>query len=154
MIADLGIGSNLASDVGDRLANLQFAVDALREAGCRVLAVSAVYETDPVGGPDQGPFLNACVRVATDATPHELLRTCLAIEDAAGRVRDERWGPRTLDVDVLRCDDVTVDDAELTVPHPRMHERAFVLVPLADVDPSVSPAPDAAGVRRTGLRLT
>jgi 2-amino-4-hydroxy-6-hydroxymethyldihydropteridine diphosphokinase len=154
VIADLGLGSNLSSAHGDRLANLQFAVDALRAAGCRVDAVSAVYETDPVGGPDQDPFLNACVRVATDASPHELLRTCLAIEDAAGRVRRERWGPRTLDVDVLRCGDVAVDDAELTVPHPRMAERAFVLVPLADIDPSAPPAADTAGVRRTGLRIT
>lgn len=154
MIADLGIGSNL----GDRLANLQFAIDALRAAQCEVEAISAVYETDPVGGPEQDAFLNACVRVSTDLDPHVLLRTCLAIEDAAGRVRRERWGPRTLDVDVLRCGDLSIDDEDLVVPHPRMHERAFVLVPLADIDPDV-PVPigdvadDPFGVRRTDLRL-
>ena len=156
MIADLSIGSN----IGDRLAHLQFAVDALRAEGCVVEAVSAVYETDPVGGPEQGAFLNACVRVSTDRDPRALLRTCHAVEDAAGRVRRERWGPRTLDVDLLRCGDVDVDeiritDADCTVPHPRMHERAFVLVPLADIDPDVSTADvDVSGVRETALRVT
>lgn len=144
MIADLGLGSNL----GDRLGHLQFAVDELAAAGCVVLAVSRVYETAPVGGPDgQGPYLNAVVRIGTDLDPWSLLALAHELEAGAGRVRDERWGPRTLDVDLLRCEGFVCADPALTVPHPRMHQRAFVLVPLADVDQSVSmDGVDTAGV--------
>jgi len=150
VIADLGLGSNL----GDRLAFLQSAVDGLAAAGCRIVAVSAVYETAPVGGPDQGAFLNAVVRVETDLDPRGVLALAQRIEADANRVRTVRWGPRTLDVDVLRCDDVVSDDPDLTLPHPRMAGRAFVLVPLADVDPSVDLATvDIAGVLRTDLQL-
>jgi len=150
VIADLGLGSNL----GDRLAFLQSAVDGLAAAGCRIVAVSAVYETAPVGGPDQGAFLNAVVRVETDLDPRGVLALAQRIEADANRVRTVRWGPRTLDVDVLRCDDVVSDDPDLTLPHPRMAGRAFVLVPLADVDPSVDLATvDTAGVLRTDLQL-
>ncbi|MGI8492172.1 MAG: 2-amino-4-hydroxy-6-hydroxymethyldihydropteridine diphosphokinase [Acidimicrobiales bacterium] len=128
--AFLGLGSNL----GDRRFHLAGAVAALPY----VVAVSGVYETDPVGGPpDQGPFLNCVVELATAATPRQLLEVAQATEAAAGRVRHERWGPRTLDVDVLLVGDVSVDEEDLTVPHPRIWERGFVLVPLGDLAPEL-----------------
>ena len=151
MTCDLGLGSN----VGDRLARLQAAVDGLRsQPGVDVVAVSGVYETDPVGGPPQGPYLNAAVRIETSLAPRDLLRVARALEEAAGRVREARWGPRTLDVDLLRCGDVPCEQADLVLPHPRMHERPFVLVPLADVDPDVDlSGTTTEGVHRTDLLL-
>ena len=150
--AYLGIGSNL----GERLAYLQLAVDELAAtAGMQVVGVSPVYETAPVGGPEQPDYLNAVVAVDTALTAHELLRVAHHIEDAAERVRTVRWGPRTLDVDVLLVGDERVDDPDLVVPHPRMTERAFVVVPLADLDPawrSRIPA-DHDSVRPSGLAL-
>jgi len=150
--AYLGIGSNL----GDRLEHLQLAVDDLAAAdGVDLVAVSPVYETEPVGGPEQPDYLNAVVAVDTTLTAHELLRVAQAIEAEADRVRTVRWGPRTLDVDVLLVEGVQVEEPDLVVPHPRMTERAFVLVPLADLDPawrSRIPA-DSASVRPTGLTL-
>jgi len=150
--AYLGIGTNL----GDRLAYLQLAVDALAGADdVRVVAVSPVYETAPVGGPEQPDYLNAVVALDTSLTPRALLRLANAIEADADRVRSVRWGPRTLDVDVLLVGDEQVDEPDLVVPHPRMTERAFVLVPLADLDPawrSRIPA-DSASVRPAGLAL-
>jgi 2-amino-4-hydroxy-6-hydroxymethyldihydropteridine diphosphokinase len=126
----LAIGSNL----GDRLAYLQLAVDALRDApSLQLLAFSPVYETAPVGGPDQGAFLNAVVAVETDLEPMDLLRLAQDIEQKAQRVREVRWGPRTLDVDVLLYGELRLDDPTLTLPHPRMYERAFVMVPLRDI---------------------
>jgi 2-amino-4-hydroxy-6-hydroxymethyldihydropteridine diphosphokinase len=134
--AYLALGSNL----GDRAGNLQGAVDGLAGApGTRLVAVSRVYETEPVGGPDQGAYLNAVVEVATDLDPHALLAVGQQLERAAQRVRTERWGPRTLDVDVLLYDDIEIDTEELVVPHPRMWERAFVLVPLRDIAPDLVP---------------
>ena len=100
--------------------------------------MSPVYETAPVGGPDQGPYLNLVVELHTDRTPHELLGVCRRLEAAAERVRDERWGPRTLDVDVLWVEGATVDDPDLVVPHPRMWERRFVVAPLHDLAPDVA----------------
>jgi 2-amino-4-hydroxy-6-hydroxymethyldihydropteridine diphosphokinase len=150
--AHLGIGSNL----GDRAAHLQAAVDGLVAApGIRVVAVSPVYETEPVGGPPQADYLNAVVAVETTLVPRELLGVAQRLERAADRVRGERWGPRTLDVDILTVGDEQVDEPDLTVPHPRMAERAFVLVPLADVDPAWAGAavPRQASVRRTEIRL-
>jgi 2-amino-4-hydroxy-6-hydroxymethyldihydropteridine diphosphokinase len=150
--AYLGIGSNL----GDRLAHLQLAVDHLAASpGVRVTAVSPVYETEPVGGPVQDDFLNAVVAVDTDLAPLDLLGACVGAEAAAARVRAERWGPRTLDVDVLWIDGVTADDPTLTVPHPRMAERAFVLAPLHDLDPDLAPEPAGGwvGVRRAPVAL-
>lgn len=140
--AFLGLGSNL----GDRWGHLRRAVDQLR-AGNRapVTAVSRVYETSPIGGPDgQGPFLNVVVELATapDADPYRLLEECRRLEAAAGRVRAARWGPRTLDADVVWIDGVMLDDPELTVPHPRWRERRFVLVPLRELAPDL--ADDAA----------
>lgn len=121
----------------------------------RVLRSSSVYETDPVGGPAQPTYRNAVVEVETDLDPLALLDRCLAIEAERGRVRDpaERAAPRVLDVDVLRCGDLVRDEARLTIPHPRMHERAFVLVPLAELEGGEPPASE--GVRLAGppLRL-
>ena len=150
--AYLGLGSNL----GDRLAHLQGAVDGLAATeGVTVVAASAVYETSPVGGPPQPDYLNAVVAVDTDRSARFLLNVAQRLEAAAERVRSGRWGPRTLDVDVLLVGDEEVHEPDLEVPHPRLHERAFVLVPLADVDEDrARPRPaDQAGVRRTALRL-
>ena len=147
----LGIGSNL----GDRLAYLQLAVDELAaHPAIAVVAVSRVYETAPVGGPPQDPYLNAVVAVDATLDPHELLRACRRIEARAERVRAERWGPRTLDVDLLLLDDCRSDDDELTLPHPRMWERGFVLAPLRDVAPELVDA-DATwqGVRVAAVTL-
>ncbi|HEV3280897.1 MAG TPA: 2-amino-4-hydroxy-6-hydroxymethyldihydropteridine diphosphokinase [Acidimicrobiales bacterium] len=135
--AFLGLGSNL----GDRWSHLRRAVDQLR-AGTRapVTAVSRVYETEPVGGPEgQGPFLNLVVElaVAPGADPFQLLEECRRLEAAAGRVRAARWGPRTLDADVLWIDGVSIDDPDLTVPHPRWRERRFVLAPLHELAPDL-----------------
>lgn len=141
----LGLGSNL----GDRLTNLQRAVDLFAAAGIRVRRSSRVYETDPVG-PPQPDFLNAVVEVETDLSPRELLRTCLGIEVQLGRVRDERWGPRTIDIDLLTYGRERIEEPDLVVPHPRMHERGFVLVPLGELDPD-PPLPGGRTV--AGLRL-
>ncbi len=130
--AFLGLGSNL----GDRAALLRTAVGSLPD----VVAVSPVYETDPVGGPEQGAFLNLVVELDTPRDARGLLAECRRLEAAAERVRVERWGPRTLDVDVLWVDGETVDAADLQVPHPRMWERRFVLAPLSDLAPDLVPA--------------
>ena len=129
MRAFLGLGSNL----GDREALLREAVAALPD----VVAVSPLYETDPVGGPEQGAFLNLVVELDTERSPRELLAVCQEREAAADRVRLERWGPRTLDVDVLWIEGVTVAEPDLEVPHPRMWERRFVLAPLRDLAPDL-----------------
>lgn len=129
----LGLGSNL----GDRRRLLAEAVDSLSG----VVAVSPLYETAPVGGPSgQGPFLNLVVEIDSDLSARELLGVCQRLEAAAERVRTERWGPRTLDVDILWIDGVTVDEPDLEVPHPRMWSRRFVMAPLVDVAPDVAPA--------------
>ena len=133
--AFIGLGSNL----GDRLAALRQAVAQLKEGG-DVTAVSPLYETEPVGGPeDQGAFLNIVVELATSDSPRQLLVRCQALEEAAHRVRTVRFGPRTLDADVLLVGDLVVDDPDLVVPHPRMWERRFVLAPLADLAPHLVP---------------
>jgi 2-amino-4-hydroxy-6-hydroxymethyldihydropteridine diphosphokinase len=131
--AFIGLGSNL----GDRRALLRHAVEELRAAG-DVVAVSPLYETDPVGGPEgQGPFLNLVVGLSTSDTPRELLERCRALEAAADRVRTVRWGPRTLDADVLWVEGWQVDEEDLTVPHPRLWERRFVVQPLRDLAPDL-----------------
>lgn len=123
----------------------------------RVLGVSRVYETDPVGGPDQPAFLNAAIAIEWEGEPLALLDALQRIELDLGRVRDVRWGPRTLDLDVLWiAGGMHVDDARLVVPHPRLHERAFALRPLLDVAPDApyaAPDIDASGVRVTDLAL-
>ncbi|NLU75460.1 2-amino-4-hydroxy-6-hydroxymethyldihydropteridine diphosphokinase [Streptomyces sp. HNM0575] len=129
----------LGSNVGNRLERLQSAVDALADTpGMKVLAVSPVYETEPWGvdPASQGSYFNAVVLVRTTLPPGSLLERGHAIEEALERVRDERWGPRTIDVDIVAYQDVVSDDPLLTLPHPRAHERAFVLVPWHDVDPT------------------
>lgn len=139
----LGLGSNL----GERWATLARAVESLRAAGEEV-AVSPVYETAPVGGPEgQGPYLNAVARLRFTGSPEEVLDLAQALEAAAGRTRDVRWGPRTLDVDVLLLEAERVGDGvlvplsvrtdDLVVPHPRLAERAFVLAPLEDLSPEL-----------------
>ena len=145
----LGLGSNM----GDRVDHLRAAVAALPD----VVGVSDAYETEPVGGVEQDPFLNIVVELDTTLTPRELLQVCREREAAADRIRVVRWGPRTLDVDVLWVDGEQVADPDLEVPHPRMFERAFVLVPLADLAPDLLPeAYDVAaaaadeGVRNVG----
>jgi 2-amino-4-hydroxy-6-hydroxymethyldihydropteridine diphosphokinase len=136
--AFLGLGSNL----GDRVAHLQAAVAEIPD----LVGVSPVYETEPVGGPDeQGAYLNLVVELSTGLDARGLLEVCRRLEAAAGRVREVRWGPRTLDVDVLWVEGATVADPDLEVPHPRMRERRFVLAPLADLAPDlVTPADVAA----------
>jgi 2-amino-4-hydroxy-6-hydroxymethyldihydropteridine diphosphokinase len=143
--AFVGLGSNL----GDRWAFLRLGLAHLPD----VVAVSPVYETDPVGGPPgQARYLNAVAQLWTAATPRHLLDAARRAEDAAGRRRSVTWGPRTLDVDILIVGNLTVDSPGLQVPHPRMWERGFVLVPLADL------APDLVGDRlddemRAGIAL-
>ena len=127
----------LGSNLGDRLAHLQAAVDALAAVpGLSVTAVSPVYRTDPVGGPDQPDYLNAVLLAGTTLPPARVLAAAHAAEAARQRTREVRWGPRTLDVDIISYGTVVSDDPELTLPHPRAHERAFVLVPWHDVDPA------------------
>ena len=128
--AYIGLGSNL----GDRVATLREAVRRLAGLG-RLVAVSSLYDTAPVGYLEQPPFLNAVVALETELTPLMLLRELLAIERDLGRSRTFRNAPRTLDLDLLLIDDIMLESAELTLPHPRLHERAFVLVPLAEIAP-------------------
>ncbi|MEU4699129.1 2-amino-4-hydroxy-6-hydroxymethyldihydropteridine diphosphokinase [Nonomuraea dietziae] len=153
----LALGSNLEP----RFETLQGALDSLFDApGLRFVAVSPVYETDPVGGPDgQKPYLNAVVVAESKLSPETLLDRAQSVENAFGRVRVERWGPRTLDVDVIVAGDIISDDPTLTLPHPRAHERAFVLVPWSKADPDAvlpgrGPVADLlAGLDRSGVRL-
>jgi 2-amino-4-hydroxy-6-hydroxymethyldihydropteridine diphosphokinase len=140
----LALGSNL----GDRLAHLQAGIDALAaEPGITVIAVSAVYETSPVGGPQQPDYLNAVLLAASALPARSILHLCLAAERARDRVRTVAWGSRTLDVDVIACGDEVSDDPELTLPHPRARERAFVLAPWLDVDPGARLPGDGAVAR-------
>ncbi|MGW0191956.1 2-amino-4-hydroxy-6-hydroxymethyldihydropteridine diphosphokinase [Nonomuraea sp. NPDC003201] len=153
----LALGSNL----GPRFQTLQGAVDTLFDApGLEFVQASPVYETDPVGGPPgQKPYLNAIVIAETSLQPRTLLERAQSVENAFGRVRAERWGPRTLDVDLIVVGDTICDEPELTLPHPLAHERAFVLVPWAKADPdAVVPgrgrvAELLAGIDQQGVRL-
>jgi 2-amino-4-hydroxy-6-hydroxymethyldihydropteridine diphosphokinase len=130
----VAIGSNL----GDRRANVEAAVEGIRNLeGVRDVVVSSIHETDPVGGPPQGRFLNAAVRFTTIRDARGVLAQLLGIEMSLGRVRGERWGPRTIDLDLLTCGDEVSDDPEVRVPHPRMCERRFVLEPLVEIAPDV-----------------
>lgn len=155
-LAHLGIGSN----IGDRLAHLQSAVDGLAAAPrVRVVSVSSVYETIPVGGPEQDDYLNAVVAVETVRSARSLLELGQELEGRARRTRTERWGPRTLDVDVLLIGTETTTEPDLEVPHPRIWDRGFVVVPLHEIAPDLVGADRleaVAGddVRRTDLSLT
>jgi len=132
---------SLGSNMGDSWSLLREAVNSLDS----VVAVSPVYRTDPVGGPAQDPFLNIVIELDTDLGARELLGVCHRLESAANRVRTVRWGPRTLDVDIIWIDGVTVSEPDLEVPHPRMRERRFVMAPLADLAPAVAGADWAEG---------
>ncbi|KOX47615.1 MULTISPECIES: 2-amino-4-hydroxy-6-hydroxymethyldihydropteridine diphosphokinase [Streptomyces] len=135
--AVIALGANL----GNRLETLQGAIDALEDTpGVRVKGVSPVYETEPWGvDPGSQPsYFNAVVIVKTTLPPSSLLERAHAVEEAFHRVRDERWGPRTLDVDIVAYAEVVSEDPQLTLPHPRAHERAFVLAPWLDVDPEAA----------------
>jgi 2-amino-4-hydroxy-6-hydroxymethyldihydropteridine diphosphokinase len=152
----LALGSNL----GDRLANLQGGVDALcAMPGLSDVAVSPVYETAPAGGPAQPDYLNAVLVAATTLSAQAVLERGQEAESALGRVRGQRWGPRTLDVDVIVYGTEVSDDPGLTLPHPRAHERAFVLAPWHDLEPgAVIPghgrvADLLAAVGTAGVRL-
>jgi 2-amino-4-hydroxy-6-hydroxymethyldihydropteridine diphosphokinase len=132
--AFVGIGSNL----GDREGQLRSARRLLAaEGGIEVLAVSELRDTEPVGPVEQPRFLNGAVRLTTELSPQELLERLLAIEQRLGRVRNERFGPRTIDLDLLVYGDAIVDEPGLTVPHPRLHERRFALEPLAELAPDL-----------------
>lgn len=128
--AYLGLGSN----VGERLEQLESAIKILDNVeGVQVSQISSVYETEPVGYVDQPNFLNLCVEVKTELTPQQLLQQCFYTEQQLHRVRDIRWGPRTLDVDILLYEDEIIEEENLIVPHQRMRERSFVLTPLNDI---------------------
>ena len=131
--AFLGLGSNL----GDRLGFLRKGLKALQDSGIRIRKVSSVYETDPVGFLDQGAFLNAAVEAAWIGPPRDLLERCLAVEKEMGRERSVRNGPRTLDIDILLCGARIHQESGLKIPHPRLHERRFVLVPLEEIAPGL-----------------
>ena len=136
----------LGSNVGDRLSYLRRALKALKEhPEIHLSALSSVYETKPVGLTEQADFLNMVAAVDTALSPHALLDVTQGIEQALHRRREIRWGPRTLDIDILLYGNVTMEEDRLTIPHPRMTERAFVLVPLAELGPDV----DIPGTGRT-----
>ena len=139
----------LGSNLGDRSALLRGGLAQLPD----VVAVSPIYETAPVGGPaGQGPYLTLVAELRTAATPRELLGVAQRAEVAAGRTRKERWGPRTLDVDILLVGDLVVEEPDLQVPHPRMWERGFVLVPLADLAPELTAGRLTGGMRAGVVR--
>ena len=124
--------------MGDKVANLEKAVLELGKVpGNKVLTVSSIYKTEPVGGVEQDCFVNAVAEVQTSLTPRELLNKLLYIEKNLGRVRDVRWGPRVIDLDILLYDDLVMDEEGLSIPHPYLHKRGFVLVPLAEIAPKV-----------------
>ena len=128
----LALGSNL----GNRAENLRNAIEALNSReGIRVTRKSSFYETEPVGGPDQGKFLNGVIEIKTTLEPEDLLKVVMNIESELGRVRREHWGPRTIDIDILTLDDLVYVSPTLSIPHPLMHERGFVLRPLLEIAP-------------------
>ena len=133
-ISYLSIGSNM----GERFDTFQKAFRLLSEnPHIKLVACSSLYETDPVGYTDQDCFLNAVFKVETDLKPEDLLRSCMRVEQELGRKRDVRWGPRTLDLDILLYNHENVETEILSIPHPRMHERAFVMIPLMELEPDI-----------------
>lgn len=129
---------SLGTNMGDRLANLQEGLRLLRShAAVTVAKLSSIYETEPVGYTEQPAFLNMAVQVSTSLSAEELLDLCLSIEQEIGRVREFRWGPRIIDLDILLYNQDNIESEKLIIPHPRMHERAFVLVPLIEIDPAI-----------------
>lgn len=131
----IGLGGN----IGDPIASMRAALAALdRHPDCRVTAVSSIWRTPPWGVTDQPDFFNACAAVYTTLDPQAFLSLCLTIEKELKRVRDQRWGPRSIDIDILFFGERVIDEPGLVVPHPRLWERAFVLVPLAEIAPETS----------------
>ena len=129
---------SLGSNMGDRAEHLRFALKALdAHENIQPLRGSSIYETSPWGPVEQNNYLNACIQLETNIPPEELLAVCQKIELDCGRQRDVRWGPRTLDIDILLYDDLVIDTPQLTIPHPRMKERLFVLVPLLELEEEV-----------------
>jgi len=158
----LGLGSNL----GDRVEFLRNGLKNLKDRGVRMVQVSSIYDTDPVGFREQESFLNVVAEVDWAQEPRDLLERCLAVEKAMGRERRVRNGPRTLDIDILLCGNRIHREAGLEIPHPRLHERRFVLVPLEEIAPGIvhpllgltirellARCPDSSGVRKLPLRL-
>jgi len=136
MRAVLSLGSNL----GNSAEILSSAAEALNEVS-EVIALSSFYQTRPVGGPPQPDFINAIIIIETNLEPEELLLVSQAIEGAHGRERNEntiQWGPRFLDIDLIKCDELIINSPDLTVPHPRAHEREFVLRPWNEIDPTAT----------------
>ena len=126
---------SLGSNMGDRLEYLSKAIDKIAQIqGCNILNKSRVYETEPWGYENQEAFLNLCISIETSLSPYELLESLQTIELELDRVRTIHWGPRTIDIDILLFDDIICEDDKLTIPHPRMRERAFVLIPLYDIE--------------------
>lgn len=124
--------------MGDRLESLRKAIQLLDKSDqIKVELVSSIYETDPIGYIDQACFLNAVIKISTSLQPEELLQACLRIELKLGRKREIRWGPRTLDLDILLYNQENIETESLLVPHPRMQERAFVIIPLMELDPDI-----------------
>ena len=158
--AALSLGSNL----GNKRANITRALDLLHEGGANVLVRSSDYQTEPWGPVEQDWFVNACALVETDLQPTGLLALCQAVELQLGRTREIRWGPRIIDVDILTYDAIAVASADLTIPHPHMFERAFVLVPLAEIAPDLKVGSElildvlaglsCAGIHKLGSPLT
>lgn len=155
------VALSLGANLGDRVQALQYAVDELAQVG-QIVAISDVFETDPVGGPEQPDYYNAVVVIETAAAPADVLAAAHLAEQGKGRTREVRWGARTLDVDVLAYGQEASDDPHLTLPHPRATQRAFVMIPWAQIDPGFC-LPDGrtvgevevsdAGVRRVGPLL-
>ena len=156
----LGLGSN----IGNREDYLKRALDLIGDVdGITVTAVSGIYETEPVGGPEQRDYCNAVAAIETGMPPRRVLETILRIEHSLGRNRDTRWGPRTIDIDILMAGDIVLSEEGLDIPHPRYRERAFVLVPFAEIaagerDPEtgmtigeIACGVDASGVRKSGM---
>jgi 2-amino-4-hydroxy-6-hydroxymethyldihydropteridine diphosphokinase len=149
--AIIGLGANL----GDPIATMRAALDAIESIGT-VVATSSLYRTPPWGVADQPPFVNAALALETDLAPLALLAVLKALERDLGRVATYRWGPRMIDLDILTYGDVPFDDPALTIPHPRLAERAFALVPVAEIDPAyvalrdALPPADVAAVERIG----
>jgi len=146
----IGLGSNL----GNRERNLNAALAALREEGLiRPVRVSRFLATSPVGGPPQPDFLNAVAEAETDLPPEQVVQALLAVESRLGRVRTERWGPRIIDLDLLLYDQIILDRPDCVIPHPRMHERRFVLEPLCEIAPDAMHPVFSVAIRELLRRL-
>jgi len=141
----LSIGSNL----GDRKKNLESVAELLGKKGIKVIKSSRIYQTEPVGFKDQEWFFNQVLEIETELEPHKLLAICQDIEKEIGRVKTFRWGPRVIDIDILLCGDLKINDDSLTIPHPRIFERKFVLLPLVEIAPDFEIVTGTGAVKKT-----